>query len=75
MLPVPPASPAAGVLSFFDLSAKGSGATQGEHLAFERKVGKSGNSASLQRVCGTACFDVMWSAEEAPPLIPVWLFP
>lgn len=26
-----------GVLSFYDLTAKGSGATQGEHLAFERK--------------------------------------
>lgn len=30
-----------GVLSFYDLSAKGNaGATQGEHLAFERKVGQ-----------------------------------
>jgi hypothetical protein len=27
-----------GVLSFYDLSVRGSGATQGEHLSFERKV-------------------------------------
>jgi len=33
-----------GVLSFYDLEAKGSGkgGTQGEHLAFERKVGEAG---------------------------------
>ena len=28
-----------GVLSFFDLTAKGVGGVQGEHLTFERKVG------------------------------------
>lgn len=28
-----------GVLSFYDLAAKGNGSTPGEHLAFERKVG------------------------------------
>lgn len=27
-----------GILSFYDLTAKGHGTTQGEHLAFERKV-------------------------------------
>jgi hypothetical protein len=30
-----------GVLSFYDLSVRGSGSTQGEHLSFERKVSGS----------------------------------
>ncbi len=36
-----------GVLSFYDLTAKGGGGVQGEHLTFERKVGGCENMAFI----------------------------